>query len=87
MPTATASSNGARVSAADRQLIARLETKLASAAELQQFVAGHLAAVYGLQPGDTINDDGRIVPAPAPVLPMAPEPTPAPAAPEPTPAE
>ena len=80
-----------RVSASDRRLIASLTRKLQdlqqAADDLQAFVVDHIAATYTLSVGDRVEDDGRIVRAPAPVLPMAPEPTPAPAAPEPTPAE
>lgn len=53
------------ISDADRLLIARASAEALAAARLEQFVSGHLAAVYGLKPGDRIEDNGRIVRAEA----------------------
>lgn len=53
-----------RVSESDRMLVSRLDARIvalqAEAQGLQSFVTGHLSAVYGLQPGDEIKDDGTI---------------------------
>lgn len=54
-----------RVSDADRALLARLTARQRelerAAGELQVLVQEHFSAVYGLSPGDTVEDDGSIV--------------------------
>lgn len=59
------------ISATDRRLVARVETRIrdlqaqalacqTAAAELTALLSGHLAEVYGLGVGDTVEDDGTI---------------------------
>lgn len=57
-----------RVSESDRALLARLTARQRelqrAAAELEGLVQEHFAAVYGLNPGDRIEDDGTIIRGP-----------------------
>lgn len=49
-----------RITESDRALIVRMNTELAAADRLRQFVVGHLSAVYKLGDGDVVEDDGVI---------------------------